>query len=170
MLSIANGSSDFLHFYRLDLTLGKGQFGLVRLAHHLRTGDKTAVKCIRKREMKPIEVYQQRKEIEVLKMCQHPNIVRMVDLFETIDHYFIVLEYMDGKDLFDYMRFRSFKISENRAREIMIQLFQAVKYLHSYGIMHRDLKLENIMMTDNTDRAVPKLVDFGRAKIIGPTE
>jgi serine/threonine protein kinase len=120
--------------------------------------------------MKPIEVYQQRKEIEVLKMCQHPNIVRMVDLFETIDHYFIVLEYMDGKDLFDYMRFRSFKISENRAREIMIQLFQAVKYLHSYGIMHRDLKLENIMMTDNTDRAVPKLVDFGLAKIIGPTE
>jgi serine/threonine protein kinase len=56
--------------------------------------------------MKPIEVYQQRKEIEVLKMCQHPNIVKLLDLFENLDHYYIVLECMEGKDMFDYLKSR----------------------------------------------------------------
>jgi serine/threonine protein kinase len=77
---------------------------------------------------------------------------------------------MDGKDMFDYLRYRHFKISENRAKDLIHQIIQAVKYLHSYGIIHRDLKLENIMMSDNSERAVPKLVDFGLAKIIGPNE
>ena len=53
--------------------------------------------------MKPIEVYQQRREIEVLKMCQHPNIIKMVDLFENYDYYYIILELMKGNDLFDYL-------------------------------------------------------------------
>ena len=169
-LNLANGFVDFFHYYQLDFTLGKGQFGQVRLAYHSRTGLKNAVKCIRKREMKPIEVYQQRKEIEVLKMSQHPNIVKMVDLFENVDHYFIVLEYMDGKDMFDYLRYRQFRITEARARDIMLQIIDAVKYLHSYGIIHRDIKLENIMMSDNSDKASPNLVDFGLAKILGPSE
>ena len=69
--------------------------------------------------MKPIEVFQQKKEIEVLKMCQHPNIVKLVDLFETVDNYYIVLEYMDGKDLFDYLKLRTFKITEERTKEIV---------------------------------------------------
>ena len=75
---------------------------------------------------------------------------------------------MDGKDLFDYLRYRDFKIPEKRVKDIMIQIINAVKYLHSFGIIHRDLKLENIMMTDNSDKAVPKLVDFGLAKILSP--
>ncbi len=120
--------------------------------------------------MKPIEVYQQRKEIEVLKMCQHPNIVKLLDLFENLEHYYIVLECMEGKDMFDYLKSRSFQITEERAKELMMQLILAVQYLHSYGIVHRDLKLENIMMTDNSEQSVPKLVDFGLAKILGPTE
>ena len=118
-LNLANGSSDFYSFYRLDYVLGKGQFGKVKLAHHISSGLKTAVKLIKKREMKPIEVYQQRKEIEVLKMSQHPNIVKLVDIFESVDHYYIVLEYMDGKDMFDYLKLRHFKISESRARELI---------------------------------------------------
>ena len=103
-------------------------------------------------------------------MCQHPNIVKLLDLFENIDYYYIVLECMEGKDMFDYLKSRSFKITEDRAKELMFQLMQAVEYLHSYGIVHRDLKLENIMMSDNSEKSVPKLVDFGLAKILGPTE
>lgn len=53
--------------------------------------------------MKSIEIYQQRREIEVLKMCQHPNIIKLIDIFENSDYYYIVLEYMEGKDLFDYL-------------------------------------------------------------------
>lgn len=103
-------------------------------------------------------------------MCQHPNIVKLLDLFENLEHYYIVLECMEGKDMFDYLKSRSFKITEERAKELMMQLIHAVQYLHSYGIVHRDLKLENIMMTDNSEQSVPKLVDFGLAKILGPTE
>ena len=103
-------------------------------------------------------------------MSQHPNIVALIDLFENSDYYYIVLEYMQGKDLFDYIQFRNFKITENRVKELAYQCGVAIKYLHSYGIVHRDLKLENVMMSDNTEAGVPKLVDFGLAKMIGPNE
>jgi len=101
--------------------------------------------------MKPIEIYQQRREIEVLKMSQHPNIVGLIDLFENSDYYYIVLEYMQGKDLFDYIQIRNFKLGEMRVKELSYQIGIAIKYLHNYGIVHRDLKLENVMMSDNTE-------------------
>jgi serine/threonine protein kinase len=75
---------------------------------------------------------------------------------------------MQGADLFDYLTEREFKLSENRVREISFQLAQGLKYLHSFGIVHRNLKLENIMMTDTTETSVPKFVDFGLSKMIGP--
>lgn len=68
--------------------------------------------------MRPIEIYQQRKEIEVLKMCQHPNIVKMLDLFENSDYYFIVIEYMEGGDLFQYLQKKDFNVGEVRAKSI----------------------------------------------------
>ena len=77
---------------------------------------------------------------------------------------------MEGKDLFDYMKSRNFEINEERTREIVQSIANAIQYLHSFGIIHRDIKLENIMMTDNSDKAVPKLADFGLARMIGPSE
>jgi serine/threonine protein kinase len=103
-------------------------------------------------------------------MCQHVNIISLLDLFENSDHYFMVLEYMQGADLFDYLQSRDFNLGEERVRDIAFQLVSGLKYLHSYGIVHRDLKLENIMMTDNSNKSIPKLVDFGLAKMIGPSE
>ena len=94
----------------------------------------------------------------------------MVDLFENVDYFYIILDYMQGADLFDYLTEREFKLSENRVREISFQLAQGLKYLHSFGIVHRNLTLENIMMTDTTEASVPKLVDFGLSKMIGPQE
>ena len=119
--------------------------------------------------MKPIEVFQQRREIEVLKMCQHNNIIKLVDLFENSETYFIVLDYMQGKDLFDYIQKKGFSLPEQRVQDLTYQISMGVKYLHEFGIVHRDLKLENIMMSDSTDGAVPQIVDFGLAKIIGPS-
>ena len=77
---------------------------------------------------------------------------------------------MQGADLFDYLQSRDFNLGEERVRDIAFQLVSGLKYLHSYGIVHRDLKLENIMMTDNSNKSIPKLVDFGLAKMIGPSE
>jgi serine/threonine protein kinase len=73
-----------------------------------------------KKDIKPIEVYQIKREIEVMKMCKHPNIVRLVDLFENSETFFLVLEYMGGGDLFDYLKTRSFRLPEERARDISL--------------------------------------------------
>ena len=101
-------------------------------------------------------------------MCQHKNIIKLLDLFENSETYYIVLDYLDGRDLFNYMSKRGFALPEKRAQELTYQLCQGVRYLHEFGIVHRDLKLENVMMTDRTEHAIPKIVDFGLAKIIGP--
>lgn len=97
------GYANLFDYYNFEESLGKGQFGLVKLATHKQTGKKVAIKTVHKKDMKPIEIYQQRREIDVLKQCQHPNIVALIDLFENSDYYYIVLEYMQGKDLFDYI-------------------------------------------------------------------
>jgi serine/threonine protein kinase len=77
---------------------------------------------------------------------------------------------MQGKDLFDYIAKRNYKLPEERAKAIIYQIMLGVRYLHSFGIVHRDLKLENIMMTESNDHGQPKIVDFGLSKIIGPSE
>ncbi len=120
--------------------------------------------------MKPIEIYQQQRETDILKMCQHPNINRLIDLFDGVSYTFIVLEQIHGKNLYDYMKTRNFKLPEDRAREITLQLASAIQYLQIFGIAHRDLKLENIMMTDHGNSAVPKIIDFGLSRVIGPNQ
>ena len=112
------GYSNVFDFYNLDKTLGKGQFGLVKLATHKKTKQQVAVKQVKKKNMTHIEVFQQRREIEVLKMCQHPNIISLIDIFENVDYYYIVLDYMEGSDLFDYLSARDFNLGEDRVREI----------------------------------------------------
>jgi len=94
----------------------------------------------------------------------------LLDHFEDNKYLFIVLEYMRGGDMYDYLNKRDFAVSEARALELGTQMAKAIFYLSSFGIIHRDLKLENIMMTDNTDQAVPKVVDFGLSAIISPDQ
>ncbi len=103
-------------------------------------------------------------------MSKHPNVVRLVDFFEDADCFYLVLELMSGGDLFDYLKLRQFRLTEERAKEITYQLAIAVQFLHSFGIVHRDIKLENVMMSDATEQSIPKLADFGLAKIVGPSE
>jgi len=92
----------------------------------------------------------------------------MQDFFETNTHYYIIIELCSGGDLYDYLERREFKIPEARARELAIQLAGAVFYLHSFNIIHRDLKLENVMMVDNADDTIPKVVDFGLSAMVAP--
>jgi serine/threonine protein kinase len=114
------------------------------------------------------ELELQKREIEVLKICQHPNIIRLLDVFENPEYIYIVLENCSGGDLFTYLDKRDFKITEDKARAIAHEIAAALFYLHKYGIAHRDLKLENILMDNPSDEAEAKLVDFGLSKMIGP--
>jgi len=111
-----------------------------------------------------------RREIEVLKVVQHSNIIRLEDIFENQDSIYIVMEFLKGGDFFCYLEKRKFKIPEDRARKIAHKLATALYYLHSYGIAHRDLKPENILMVDESDESELKLVDFGLSKTLGPNE
>ena len=84
-------------------------------------------------------------------MFQHPNIIKLKDIFENSEYYFIVLELMAGKDLFDYIQRRGFSLPEPRVQDLAYQIGNAIKYLHALGIVHRDMKLENIMMSNSSD-------------------
>ncbi len=169
-LQQAIGYQNMFDHYDFVKDLGKGQFGVVKLATHIQSGKKVAIKTVKKKKMSNTELELQRREIDVLKMCQHPSIIRLLDIFENPDYIYMVLEYMEGGDLYHYLLKRSFKIPEERARQIMHDMGAALFYLHSYGITHRDLKLENVMMSSNDDRGRPRLVDFGLSKILGPGE
>jgi serine/threonine protein kinase len=164
------GYQSLTDIYDVKQRLGNGKFGLVRLGTHKMTGRDVAVKVMKKMDMKQMDLELVRTEIEILKICQHPNIIRLYDVFENIDHIYIIMEYCEGGDLFSYIEKRGFKLEEKRAAQVIHKLSTAIYYLHSYGITHRDLKPENILMTDSSDTADIRLVDFGLSKIIGPND
>ena len=164
------GYSNLFDFYDIKETLGKGKFGLVKAAQHKKTGKRVAVKVMSKKEMTVQDVELQRREIEILKMCQHPFIIRLLDIFENQDYIYIVMEHLSGGDLFTYLEKRNFEISEKRAKVLSHQIATALYYLHSFGVAHRDLKPENILMVSDDDESDLKIVDFGLSKIIGPNE
>lgn len=112
----------------------------------------------------------QKREIEILKICQHPNIIRLLDIFENETTLFLVMEYLPGGDMFDYLQARGFDIKESQAKIFIKKIAVALNYLHSYGIAYRDLKPENILMSSKDDNADIKLSDFGLSKIIAPNE
>ncbi len=149
--------------------MGTCKFGAVYGAIHKGSGEKVAVKVLKKMNMKQLDVELVKREIEILKLCQHPNIIRLLDVFENQDCIHIVMELLHV-DLFTYLEKRRFQLPEARARSIIRSLATALFYLHSYGIVHRDMKLDNIMMLDDTDQADVKVVDFGLSRILGPGE
>jgi hypothetical protein len=166
----AIGYADLKDYYEVKETLGRGKFGTVKLGIHKKSGQKVAIKVLNKLEMTLQDIELQKREIEVLKICQHPSIIRLLDVFESDSYIYIVMEYCKGGDMFVYLEKRDFSISESKAREIAHSLATGIFYLHTFGIVHRDLKPENILMTEDTDSGQPKIVDFGLSKIIGPEE
>ena len=111
-----------------------------------------------------------RSEIDIMKLCHHPNVVRLLDHFENAEYIFIVMEYLSGGSLKDYFILKKYNFNEKRAAEIMFQLGLGLQYLHQYGVVHRDLKPDNIMMTETENMSQIKIMDFGLSKIMGPEE
>mmetsp|Transcript_2278 Transcript_2278/g.2217 ORF Transcript_2278/g.2217 Transcript_2278/m.2217 type:complete len:187 (-) Transcript_2278:208-768(-) len=123
---------------------------------------------VKKEKMSEEDLDFHRKEIDILKMCQHSSIIRLLEIFESAEYFFIVLECMEGGDLFDYLEKRDHWVPEPQAKFIFKQIAQGIQYIHSLGIVHRDIKLENIMMSSNEESAYAKIVDFGLCCILGP--
>jgi hypothetical protein len=161
---------NLLDLYDIKEKSGKGKFGLVKHAIHKQSGKEVAIKIMAKKNMSTADLELAKTEIDILKICNHPNIIKLYDIFDTPEYIYIIMEYCSGKDLFSYIEKRNYKLPEPRAANIIHKLSMAIFYIHSYGIIHRDLKPENILMTDNTDSADIRLLDFGLSKIVGPGE
>ncbi|MDR3548702.1 MAG: protein kinase [Candidatus Pacebacteria bacterium] len=157
-------------YYDFKQELGKGRFGSVSLGIHKKTGKKVAIKCMNKGVMSAQELALVQAEVEVLRICQHPNIVRLYDTFESANHIYLVMELLEGGDMMDYLQKKEFKVPEARAAKIIHSLAAALYYLHSYGIVHRDLKPDNVLLESRREDSDVKLIDFGLSKIVGPTE
>ena len=167
-LKKATGYTNLLDIYDIKQKLGKGKFGLVKLGINKETNDKVAVKVMNKNNMDSSDLELVRTEIEILKICQHPYIIKLYDIFENVDYIYIIMEYCPGGDLFSYLQKRHFILEEEKVAIIMYKLCKAVFYVHSYGIAHRDIKPENVLLTSEDENADIRLLDFGLSKIVGP--
>lgn len=149
------------HRYEFLETLGKGTYGKVKKAKE-RSGRLVAIKSIRKEKIKDEQdLVHIRREIEIMSSLCHPHIITIYEVFENKDKIVIVMEYASRGDLYDYICDKK-NISEREARHFFRQIVSAVHYCHQNGIVHRDLKLENILLDDNGN---VKIADFGLSNL-----
>ncbi|GFG36436.1 hypothetical protein Cfor_00679, partial [Coptotermes formosanus] len=142
--------------YELEKTIGCGGFAKVKLAMHTLTGEKVAIKIMEKAQLGD-DLPRVELETIALKNLRHQHICKLFQLIESDTHYFLVLEYCSGGELFDHIVERN-RLSEAESRSFFRQIVSAVAYLHSIGYAHRDLKPENVLL--DKDQVV-KLIDFG---------
>ncbi|XP_054399224.2 serine/threonine-protein kinase Chk2 isoform X1 [Pongo abelii] len=159
--------------YIMSKTLGSGACGEVKLAFERKTCKKVAIKIISKRKFaigsarETDPALNVETEIEILKKLNHPCIIKIKNFFDAEDYY-IVLELMEGGELFDKV-VRNKRLKEATCKLYFYQMLLAVQYLHENGIIHRDLKPENVLLSSQEEDCLIKITDFGHSKILGET-
>ena len=129
--------------YHFIQKLSAGGFGVVYLAEERKTKQKYAVKAIQKNSVKDLQTFMN--EVKILQGLDHPNIIKLYEIWDWMEVCFLVLEYCEGGELFKYIIDQKF-LTEDVAASIMRQLFSALDYLHQRQISHRDIKPENFML------------------------
>ncbi|XP_041841324.1 serine/threonine-protein kinase MARK2 isoform X8 [Melanotaenia boesemani] len=158
--SVATTTSDetpHIGNYRLLKTIGKGNFAKVKLARHILTGKEVAVKIIDKTQLNSSSLQKLFREVRIMKMLNHPNIVKLFEVIETEKTLYLVMEYASGGEVFDYLVAHG-RMKEKEARAKFRQIVSAVQYCHQKCIVHRDLKAENLLL--DADMNI-KIADFG---------
>ncbi|XP_072517702.1 serine/threonine-protein kinase MARK2 isoform X4 [Salminus brasiliensis] len=155
----ATTSDDQPHIgnYRLLKTIGKGNFAKVKLARHVLTGKEVAVKIIDKTQLNSSSLQKLFREVRIMKLLNHPNIVKLFEVIETEKTLYLVMEYASGGEVFDYLVAHG-RMKEKEARAKFRQIVSAVQYCHQKCIVHRDLKAENLLL--DADMNI-KIADFG---------
>lgn len=143
--------------YRLIKTIGKGNFAKVKLAKHVPTGREVAIKIIDKTQLNPSSLQKLFREVRIMKLLDHPNIVKLFEVIETEKTLYLVMEYASGGEVFDYLVAHG-RMKEKEARAKFRQIISAVQYCHQKNIVHRDLKAENLLL--DADMNI-KIADFG---------
>jgi len=148
--------------YDLMGEVGAGAFGTVRKATHLKTGEEHAVKCVPKAKVDSTNLWE---EIEIMKLLDHPHIMRVYNTFEDDQYIYMCLELCTGGPFFDTL-FRLGVVPESTAATLFKQIMNVISYIHSRSICHRDIKPENFLVLKKGDirEAHLKLIDFGCSK------
>nr|XP_005306993.1 serine/threonine-protein kinase MARK1 isoform X3 [Chrysemys picta bellii] len=157
--SITSTNEEHPHIgnYRLLKTIGKGNFAKVKLARHVLTGREVAVKIIDKTQLNPTSLQKLFREVRIMKILNHPSIVKLFEVIETEKTLYLVMEYASGGEVFDYLVAHG-RMKEKEARAKFRQIVSAVQYCHQKCIVHRDLKAENLLL--DADMNI-KIADFG---------
>lgn len=149
--------------YILGETLGVGTFGKVKTAKHQLTGHKVAVKILNRQKIKNLDVVGKiRREIQNLKLFRHPHIIKLYQVISTPTDIFMIMEYVSGGELFDYI-VKHGKLKEGDARRFFQQIISGVDYCHRHMVVHRDLKPENLLLDQNLN---VKIADFGLSNMM----
>ena len=148
--------------YLLNKEIGSGGFAKVYEAIHIPTGEKVAVKIMKKEQIfsEPININRIQREIAILKIVRHNNIIKLYELMETPEKIYIVMEYCNGGELFDYIVSKQ-HLTEKQACRFFQEIINCLEYLHSINIVHRDIKPENLLLYKINNKINLKLIDFG---------
>ncbi|XP_046963689.1 5'-AMP-activated protein kinase catalytic subunit alpha-2 isoform X2 [Vanessa cardui] len=162
---VASGNQPIVKIghYTLGATLGVGTFGKVKIGEHQLTKHKVAVKILNRQKIKSLDVVGKiRREIQNLKLFRHPHIIKLYQVISTPTDIFMIMEYVSGGELFDYIVKRG-KLQEHEARRFFQQIISGVDYCHRHMIVHRDLKPENLLLDHNMH---VKIADFGLSNMM----
>lgn len=158
----SSGSSGVDDFYRIGNVLGEGAFAQVKLAIDKETGEKCAIKIVKKHGYDPKEMEYILREMSIMRSVSHPNVVNTIDMFDSPTYLHLVLEYMQGGELFDIIADAG-SFSEQQASQVTRDVIKGVQYLHMHDIVHRDIKPENVLCVTKAWPLQVKIADFGLA-------
>uniref|UniRef100_A0A671NB23 non-specific serine/threonine protein kinase n=1 Tax=Sinocyclocheilus anshuiensis TaxID=1608454 RepID=A0A671NB23_9TELE len=151
-------------FYDIERTLGKGNFAVVKLARHRITKTEVAIKIIDKTQLDAVNLEKIYREVQIMKMLDHPHIIKLYQVMETKNMLYLVTEYAKNGEIFDYLA-KHGRLSEPEARRKFWQILSAVEYCHNRNIVHRDLKAENLLLDGHMNI---KIADFGFGNFFQP--
>ena len=158
--------ADIKSYYNFIQELGHGSYGHVIRVQNITTGHIYACKKMNKRQIKNKQRF--KTEIDLLRATDHPNIIKLYDIYEDSVFIYLIMEECTGGEFFDRLAKRAKQnkmYTERDAAKIFKQIAQAVNYLHAHGVCHRDLKPENILFSTIAEDSQVKLIDFGLSKI-----
>ncbi|XP_072224362.1 serine/threonine-protein kinase BRSK1-like isoform X2 [Leuresthes tenuis] len=154
-------SSQYVGPYQLEKTLGKGQTGLVKLGVHCITGQKVAIKIVNREKLSESVLMKVEREIAILKLIEHPHVLKLHDVYENNKYLYLVLEHVSGGELFDYL-VKKGRLTPKEARKFFRQIISALDFCHNHSICHRDLKPENLLLDEKNNI---RIADFGMASL-----
>jgi len=155
---------DIKEKFLFEKTLGQGSFGEVKKLKNKTTGEEFAVKIVNKADMQQEDLLALQTEVEILSQIDHPNVVKLFEVWDDKLKFYMVMEIMTGGELFDRIVEKD-HYSEKEAADTIRPIVDAIRYCHNMGVAHRDLKPENLLYATRDPHSIIKISDFGLAKI-----